>query len=256
IVAQFLKRQGRENITRQLQLPDRIDPLPREYSTADLARFFKSAYDAEKALFSTFLLTGLREMEVVHLFWSDIRFDLLKVRVTSKPELGFYPKRWEEREVPIPVQLVNVLKTHHPRPGCNFVFPSPAGNREYHMLDRCIAVAARAGLDPAEFDLKTFRSTFATRSLRAGFDVRTVQNWMGHKSLETTMRYLVPSKEVHARLDQVTVPGLDVAQLPQEGPPKASTGGARQRMRAAKSPPKEKEVGTSRKQAAQDAVTS
>ncbi len=42
-----------------------------------------------------------------------------------------------------------------------------------------------------------------------GFDVRTVQHWMGHKSLETTMRYLVPSKEVHARLDQVTVPGLD-----------------------------------------------
>ena len=35
---------------------------------------------------------------------------------------------------------------------------------------------------------------------------------MGHKSLETTMRYLVPSQEVHARLDQVTVPGLDDAE--------------------------------------------
>src|SRR5262249_45353775 len=57
-------------------------------------------------------------------------------------------------------------------------------------------------------DLKTFRSTYATRTLRAGFDVRTVQHWMGHKSLETTMRYLVPSKEVHARLDQMTIPGL------------------------------------------------
>src|SRR6202047_837479 len=77
------------------------------------------------------------------------------------------------------------------------------------MLDRCKAVATRAGLDPAKFDLKTFRSTYATRTLRTGFDVRTVQHWMGHKSLETTMRYLVPSQEVHARLDQVTVPGLD-----------------------------------------------
>ncbi len=46
-------------------------------------------------------------------------------------------------------------------------------------------------------------------TLRTGFDVRTVQHWVGHKSLETTMRYLVPSQEVHARLDQVTVPGLD-----------------------------------------------
>ncbi len=71
------------------------------------------------------------------------------------------------------------------------------------MLDHCKAVAKRAGLDEAQFDLKTFRSTYATRTLRTGFDVRTVQHWMGHKSLETTMRYLVPSKEVHARLDQL-----------------------------------------------------
>jgi integrase len=77
------------------------------------------------------------------------------------------------------------------------------------MLGHCKAVAKRAGLDEAQFDLKTFRSTYATRTLRTGFDVRTVQHWMGHKSLETTMRYLVPSKEVHARLDQVTVPGPD-----------------------------------------------
>jgi site-specific recombinase XerD len=46
--------------------------------------------------------------------------------------------------------------------------------------------------------------------LRAGFDVRTVQYWMGHKSLETTMRYLVPATEVHARLDQVEIPGAAV----------------------------------------------
>jgi MFS family permease len=50
------------------------------------------------------------------------------------------------------------------------------------MLDRCEAVAKRAGLDPAKFDLKAFRSTYATRMLRQGFDVRTVQHWMGHKS--------------------------------------------------------------------------
>jgi hypothetical protein len=34
------------------------------------------------------------------------------------------------------------------------------------MLDHCKAVAKRAGLDEALFDLKTFRSTYATR---AGF---------------------------------------------------------------------------------------
>ena len=92
------------------------------------------------------------------------------------------------------------------------------------MLDRCKAVAKRAGLDPAKFDLKTFRSTYAPRTLRTGFDVRTVQHWMGHKSLETTMRYLVPSQEVHARLDQVTVPGLDAIEAPPRKAPSKEPG--------------------------------
>jgi site-specific recombinase XerD len=238
IVAQFFKRQGRGGITRGLQLPELITPLPREYRTADLAKFFKAADDSERVLFSTFLLTGLRELEVVHLFWTDLSFELQTVRVTAKPELGFYPKRWEEREVPIPVQLIDFLKAHTRRPGCNFVFSSPRGNREYHMLDHCKAVAERAGLNPAKFDLKTFRSTFASRTLRAGFDVRTVQHWMGHKSLETTMRYLVPSQEVHARLDLVTVPGIDATDSsPRKHSAKVPSSVGRQRSRPSERPP-------------------
>jgi hypothetical protein len=82
--------------------PERITPSPREYRATDLAKFFKAVYDSEKALFSTFLLTRFRELEVVRLFSADVRFDLRTVRVTAEPEPGFYPKRWEEREVPIP----------------------------------------------------------------------------------------------------------------------------------------------------------
>jgi hypothetical protein len=123
----FSNARGEPAPTRGLQLPERITPLPREYRTADLAKFFKAAYDSEKVLFSTFLLRGLRELEVVHLFWTDVSVELQTVRVTAKPELGFYPKRWEEREVPIPVQLIGLLKAHTRRAGCNFVFSSPKG---------------------------------------------------------------------------------------------------------------------------------
>jgi hypothetical protein len=84
------------------------------------------------------------------------------------------------------------------------------------MLLECKAVAERAGLDPAKFDLKTLRSTYATRMLRSGFDVRTVQHWMGHKSLETTMRYLVPAVDVHDRLDQIKVPGSTTLPIPKK----------------------------------------
>ena len=178
IIAQFFKRHGRGGILRELQLPERSTSLPREYSDVDLANFFSVCSDTERALFSTFLMTGFREQEVMFLFWSDLRLDLHTARVTAKRAYGFSPKRCEEREVPISAELVELLKRHPAMPGTPFVFPSPTGNREQHMLDHCKAIAQRADLNPAEFDLKTFRSTYATRMLRSGFDVRTVQHWM------------------------------------------------------------------------------
>ena len=211
IIAQFLKRQGRSGITRELELPERITPLVKVYRHEELARFFAACSDLERVLFATFLLTGFREQEVMFLRWSDVNFELRTVRVTSKPELGFYPKRWEDREIPAPVELIDELRKHTHRPNCQFVFPSPTGNREQHMLDHCKSIATRAKLDPTKFDLKTFRSTYATGMLRRGFDVRTVQHWMGHKSLETTMRYLAPATDVHDEVDLVTIPSVGKA---------------------------------------------
>ena len=79
------------------------------------------------------------------------------------------------------------------------------------MLDHCKSIEKRAKLESTKFDLKTFRSTYATGMLRTGFDVRTVQHWMGHKSLETTMRYLAPATDVHDELDLVTIPSVGKA---------------------------------------------
>jgi integrase len=42
--------------------------------------------------------------------------------------------------------------------------------------------------------LHKFRDSAATRSLRAGIDVRTVQARLGYESLATTQKYLEPSK--------------------------------------------------------------
>ncbi len=208
IVAQFLKKQGRPGMTGRIEMPEPVKSLPEEYTDQELDAFFAACTPEEHTLYATFLLTGFREQEVVHLFWEDISFTLNTVRVTAKPDLGFSPKRWEEREVPVPQGLTRLLKALPVRKNGRFVFPSPRGNRELHMLDKCKEIAERAKLDPERFHLRKFRSTYATRMLRAGFDVRTVQHWMGHKSLETTMRYLSPAKDVHDRLDKVQIAGV------------------------------------------------
>jgi hypothetical protein len=47
--------------------------------------------------------------------------------------------------------------------------------------------------------LAPFRVTFATWSLWAGVDLRTVQQWLGHSDMESTMRYLKPSRSQQVR---------------------------------------------------------
>jgi integrase len=208
IVAQFLKKQGCGRVTRGIDLPQRVTSLPSEYTDEELRKFFGACDAEERAIFTTFLLTGMREQEVVHLSWPDVNFQRNSIEVSAKPDLGFYPKRWEKREIPVHRKVFELLEQHPHRVGSSFVFPSPAGNREHHFLDRCKAVARRSEVDEEKFDLKTFRSTYATRMLRAGFDLRTVQHWMGHKSLETTLRYLAPLVNLRQKLDEVQIAGV------------------------------------------------
>jgi site-specific recombinase XerD len=68
-----------------------------------------------------------------------------------------------------------------------------------NFLDDLKAVAQLAEQYPEEFWLHKFRATFATRCLWAGVDLRTVQQWLGHLDIESTMRYLKPSRSQQVR---------------------------------------------------------
>jgi len=66
-------------------------------------------------------------------------------------------------------------------------------------LDDLKAVAVRAALKPDGFWLHKFRATFATWHLWNGVDLRTVQAWLGHIDMASTMRYLKPSRSQSTR---------------------------------------------------------
>ena len=56
-----------------------------------------------------------------------------------------------------------------------------------------------SGLDVNKVTLQKFRRSFATIHHRNGVDARTIQHWLGHSSLETTLRYLHPADACSAK---------------------------------------------------------
>jgi integrase/recombinase XerD len=206
-VMSFLKAQGIRDLVGKNDRPRYTEEEPEIYDQAELDKLF-SACDAEERLwYEFFLMTGMREQEVMYVYWSDINFSDATVRVSHKPDRGWTPKAYKEREIPIAAKLVVALKTHKARAdkGCKLVFPTTGCNPKLDFLDCLKAVAERAGLDKSNFWLHKFRATFATRCLWAGVDLRTVQQWLGHSDMESTMRYLKParSKEVRDKVNEI-----------------------------------------------------
>jgi len=143
----------------------------------------------------------MREQEVMYCYWTDVNLQRATVKVSHKPDRGWTPKAYKEREVPIPTALVNTLKARKAKADkkCNPVFPTSGRNPKLDFLDCLKACAERAELKKEDFWLHKFRATFATWHLCAGIDLRTVQHWLGHSDLESTMRYLKPDHNQQAQ---------------------------------------------------------
>jgi integrase/recombinase XerD len=221
VVLQMFKRYGRTKLIEKNDWPDYVEKIRPIYEPEEIQTLLGNA-DADEAIFLKFLLgSGFRDREAQHVTWRDLDFHNSVVRVIEKPIWGFKPKNWEERAVPLPTALIDQLRRFRERrKGLpeQLVFPNSKGNpdSENDMIVKRVAERAKLncgqcltrhgnrcseGPHCGHFFLHKFRHTFATEHLRHGVDIRTLQSWMGHRDIKSTMVYLkgVQSKDALAK---------------------------------------------------------
>lgn len=180
--------------------PKFVEEEPEIYEQETLETFFAACDSDELLLFEFFLMTGMREQEVIYATDRCLDFSSNTVSVRRNTTHGWTPKMYKERTIPVPVALMTKLKKMLVGRGKGgLLFPTKNGQPKLDFLDMSKAVARRAEIPESEVWLHKFRATFATRALWAGVDVRTVQAWMGHTDLASTMRYLRPQRDAAVR---------------------------------------------------------
>lgn len=151
------------------------------------ARLLAESPDYLKPILVIALNTGMRRGEILNLRWDqvDLRGRQIAVRKT---------KSGKDRLIPISSRLLSVFSLLGPHRGeSRLVFPNPATGRPYTEVKKSFKMACeRAGIEGLRFH--DLRHTFATRLVKAGVDIITVRDLLGHFSIRVTQRYTHPGQ--------------------------------------------------------------
>ncbi|WP_413568555.1 tyrosine-type recombinase/integrase [Bdellovibrio sp. HCB117] len=182
------------DLSLQITCPKVPKKLPHFLSVDEALAVFKS-FDSdkevslkEKVLFLLLYGGGLRVSEACNLKWSEVFMAQKILRVTGKGS--------KERVIALPTLTVQVLHTWKKESGFNeFVFgEEPLNPRTAY--DMVKLSGQRAGL-LKPLHPHALRHSFATHLLSSGANLRTLQELLGHESLQATEKY------THLGIDQL-----------------------------------------------------
>ena len=158
---------------------------PRLLSSDEIYRLLDEAPDHMRALVGCAVYAGLRKSEITRLHWGDIDFKSGVLVVKSRE--GATTKNYRERKIPLSSELARLLQQHPHRLGSDYVFAGKFGGQLKELRAVLTKAARAAGID--DLGLHQLRHAFCSHALMSGVDPRTVQLWMGHRDLRTTLGY-------------------------------------------------------------------
>jgi len=175
-------------------LPDVLDrrELGRLFAVVDQdelwERHFRGRAERDRLLLALFAFAGLRRSELLGLDWGDIDLDRRLLRVRKA-------KGGRQRMIPIHPALEPLFTAYLCLRACD---PEPAlfvGVQGKRLSATRLSVTFRRYADAAGVTARkrvtphTLRHVFASELLRAGANLRQIQELLGHKHLDSTQRY-------------------------------------------------------------------
>jgi len=180
-----LKRPG---TIEHIPFPRQPRRLPVVLSRDELARFFGAISNCKhRTVLMTMYAAGLRLMEALQLRVADVESTRPCLRVAQG-------KGQKDRYTLLPPTLLEQLRSYWKvtRSSSTWLFPGarPGQPLTPTTIQRLCGPAARQARLAKRVTTHTMRHCFATHLLEAGTDLRTIQQLLGHRSLQTTAVYL------------------------------------------------------------------
>ena len=188
--------------------PPREWKLPVVLSRAEVRRILHEVrIPVYRACLTTIYACGLRLLEGTRLQVPDVDSGRLLLHIHGKSK--------KDRYVPLPQSTLQLLRAHwrtHRSP--LWLFPAPTRHGLAHSLAHAGGPVTRSSLQSAfrsavqraginkRAHVHTLRHSYATHLLEANFNLRVIQDHLGHRSPRTTAIYTHLTRAVRASVTQ------------------------------------------------------
>jgi len=177
---------------------------------------FNACPEFLKPIIEVALNTGMRRGEILGLKWKDIDFDQKNITLSDT-------KSGERRQVPMNSTVADILSDIKKKSESDYVFPG--NDIETHISKSYVShkfesVIRQAGIE--NFKFHDLRHTFASRLVMKGVNLKVVQELLGHKTFNMTLRYAHLSPDQKKTAVELLVeknrkgPGMDTIWTPEQ----------------------------------------